>query len=151
MYVFAVHLHCAFFSILKCHGRNGVGHQNLAKDPFTCSILRCIFALCFLNQFNLPWTSFYCVFKGQRQTNKLQKRNAKLWSEIGRVNETLTRLMTAATSAAAAIRTAALTRGRNLGRVFNFRSGCMYDMHLSCNIPKRPNLVLKTWPWTMFS
>jgi hypothetical protein len=34
--------------------------------------------------------------------------------------------------------------GRNLGRVFNFRSGHMHAMHLLCYGIKVPNLKLKT-------
>jgi len=33
-----------------------------------------------------------------------------------------------------------------LGRVFNFRSGCMHTMHLLPGIAIQPNLELKTWP-----
>jgi hypothetical protein len=68
MYVFAVHLQCAFFSILKCHGRNGVGLQNLAKGSFTRPILRCIFALRFQNQFkplSKKLNQFNAFLKGQ--------------------------------------------------------------------------------------
>jgi len=36
--------------------------------------------------------------------------------------------------------------GRNLGRVFNSRSGCACSMQLSCFETKLPNLMLKTWP-----
>jgi hypothetical protein len=39
-----------------------------------------------------------------------------------------------------------LPTGRNLGRVFNFRSDRMYDRHLPSSIPVRPNLELKTRP-----
>jgi hypothetical protein len=36
--------------------------------------------------------------------------------------------------------------GRALGRVFNFRSGCMcHTMHLRPGVAKQPNLELKTW------
>jgi hypothetical protein len=34
--------------------------------------------------------------------------------------------------------------GRALGRVFNFRSGCMYTMHLLPSVTIQPNLELKT-------
>ncbi len=35
--------------------------------------------------------------------------------------------------------------GRALGRVFNFRSGCMrHTMHLRPGVAKQPNLELKT-------
>ncbi len=37
-------------------------------------------------------------------------------------------------------------RRQNLGRVFNFRSGCMHAMHLCCCESGRPNLKLKTQP-----
>jgi hypothetical protein len=33
-----------------------------------------------------------------------------------------------------------------LGRVFNFRSGCMHTMHLLPGVAIQPNLELKTWP-----
>jgi hypothetical protein len=36
--------------------------------------------------------------------------------------------------------------GRNLGRVFNSRSGCLCAMQLCCFGTKLPNLMLKTWP-----
>jgi hypothetical protein len=37
--------------------------------------------------------------------------------------------------------------GRALGRVFNFRSGCMrHTMHLRPSVAKQPNLELKTRP-----
>jgi hypothetical protein len=36
--------------------------------------------------------------------------------------------------------------GRNLGRVFNSRSGCMRAMSLCCYVAKRHNFKLKTWP-----
>ena len=36
--------------------------------------------------------------------------------------------------------------GRALGRVFNFRSGCMETMHLLPSVAIQPNLELKTWP-----
>jgi hypothetical protein len=36
--------------------------------------------------------------------------------------------------------------GRNLGQVFNSRSGCLYAIHLCCYKAKRPNLKLKTLP-----
>ncbi len=37
--------------------------------------------------------------------------------------------------------------GRALGRVFNFRSGCMsHTMHLQPGVAKQPNLELKTRP-----
>ncbi len=36
--------------------------------------------------------------------------------------------------------------GRNLGRVFNFRSGRVHAMHLLCYGVKLPNLKLKTRP-----
>ncbi len=36
--------------------------------------------------------------------------------------------------------------GRALGRVFNFRSGCMHTLHLLPNVAIRPNLELKTRP-----
>ncbi len=36
--------------------------------------------------------------------------------------------------------------GRNLGRVFNSRSGCMYVMNLCYYEAKQPNLKLKTQP-----
>jgi hypothetical protein len=36
--------------------------------------------------------------------------------------------------------------GQALGRVFNFRSGCMNTMHLQPTVAIRPNLELKTWP-----
>jgi hypothetical protein len=36
--------------------------------------------------------------------------------------------------------------GQALGRVFNFRSGCMHTMHLQTSVAIRPNLELKTWP-----
>jgi hypothetical protein len=35
---------------------------------------------------------------------------------------------------------------RALGRVFNFRSGCMHTMHLLPSVVIQPNLELKTWP-----
>jgi hypothetical protein len=36
---------------------------------------------------------------------------------------------------------------RALGRVFNFRSGCMcHTMHLQLGVAKQPNLELKTRP-----
>jgi hypothetical protein len=38
-----------------------------------------------------------------------------------------------------------LTR-RALGRVFNFRSGCMHNMHLLPSAAIQPNLDLKTRP-----
>ncbi len=34
--------------------------------------------------------------------------------------------------------------GQALGRVFNFRSGCMHTMHLLLSVAIRPNLELKT-------
>jgi hypothetical protein len=36
--------------------------------------------------------------------------------------------------------------GRNLGRVFNSRSGCVHVMQLHCFETKLPNLMLKTQP-----
>jgi hypothetical protein len=36
--------------------------------------------------------------------------------------------------------------GQNLGRVFNFKSGCVCAMQLSCFETKLPNLMLKTRP-----
>ncbi len=36
--------------------------------------------------------------------------------------------------------------GRALGRVFNFRSGCMHTMHLLPSVAIRPNLEQKTQP-----
>jgi len=42
------------------------------------------------------------------------------------------------------------TTGQNLGRVFNFRSGCVRAMHLLCNGLKLLNLELKTRPKTNF-
>ncbi len=36
--------------------------------------------------------------------------------------------------------------GRALGRVFNFRSGSMYTMHLLPSVAIQPNLELKTRP-----
>jgi hypothetical protein len=36
--------------------------------------------------------------------------------------------------------------GQALGRVFNFRSGCMHTMHLLPSVAIQPNLELKTWP-----
>jgi hypothetical protein len=36
--------------------------------------------------------------------------------------------------------------GRNLSRVFNFRSGCVHAMHLLCYGVKLPNLKFKTQP-----
>jgi hypothetical protein len=33
-----------------------------------------------------------------------------------------------------------------LGRVYNFRSGCMQTMHLLPDVAIQPNLELKTWP-----
>ncbi len=36
--------------------------------------------------------------------------------------------------------------GRNLGRVFNSRSGCTHTMYFNPCKAKRPNLKLKTWP-----
>jgi hypothetical protein len=36
--------------------------------------------------------------------------------------------------------------GRALGRVYNFRSGCMQTMHLLPGVAKQPNLELKTRP-----
>jgi hypothetical protein len=36
--------------------------------------------------------------------------------------------------------------GRNLGRVFYFRSGHLYAMHFYCYQVKLPNLKLKTRP-----
>ncbi len=35
--------------------------------------------------------------------------------------------------------------GRNMGWVFNFRSGCVYAAHLLCYKINLPNLKLKTW------
>jgi hypothetical protein len=37
---------------------------------------------------------------------------------------------------------------RALGRVFNFRSGCMHTMHLLPSVAIQPNLELKTRPKT---
>jgi hypothetical protein len=37
-------------------------------------------------------------------------------------------------------------KGQNLGRVFNFRSGCVHAMRLFCYRVKLPNLKLKTRP-----
>ncbi len=39
-----------------------------------------------------------------------------------------------------------LYKGRALGQVFNFRSGCMHTMHLRSGVAIQPNLELKTWP-----
>ena len=36
--------------------------------------------------------------------------------------------------------------GRALGRVFNFRSGCMHTMDLLPGVALKPNLELKTRP-----
>jgi hypothetical protein len=36
--------------------------------------------------------------------------------------------------------------GQNLGRVFNFRSGCLHSAHLRRHQVKLPNLKLKTRP-----
>ncbi len=36
--------------------------------------------------------------------------------------------------------------GRALGRVYNFRSGCMCTMHLLLGVAIQPNLELKTQP-----
>jgi hypothetical protein len=36
--------------------------------------------------------------------------------------------------------------GRALGRVYNFRSGCMQTMHSLPGVAKQPNLELKTRP-----
>ncbi len=36
--------------------------------------------------------------------------------------------------------------GQALGRVFNFRSGCMHTMHLLPSVAIQPNLELKTRP-----
>ncbi len=36
--------------------------------------------------------------------------------------------------------------GRNLGRVFNSRSGCINAMHLCCYEAKQPKVKLKTRP-----
>jgi hypothetical protein len=36
--------------------------------------------------------------------------------------------------------------GRALGRVYNFRSGCMQTMHLLPGVAIQPNLELKTRP-----
>jgi hypothetical protein len=36
--------------------------------------------------------------------------------------------------------------GQALGRVFNFRSGCMHTMHLLPAVAIKPNLELKTQP-----
>ncbi len=36
--------------------------------------------------------------------------------------------------------------GKNLGRVFNFSSGCVHAMQLYFIEVKLPNLKLKTWP-----
>ncbi len=36
--------------------------------------------------------------------------------------------------------------GRALGRVFNFRSGCMHTIHLLPRVAIQPYLELKTWP-----
>jgi hypothetical protein len=36
--------------------------------------------------------------------------------------------------------------GRNLGQVFNFRSGHLHSVHLWCYLVKLPNLKLKTRP-----
>ncbi len=36
--------------------------------------------------------------------------------------------------------------GRNLGRVFNLRSGHLHAAHLWCYQVKLPNLKLKIWP-----
>ncbi len=36
--------------------------------------------------------------------------------------------------------------GQALGRVFNFRSGCMHTMHLLPSVAMQPNLELKTRP-----
>jgi hypothetical protein len=36
--------------------------------------------------------------------------------------------------------------GRALGRVFNFRSGCMHTLHLLPSVAIQPNLELKTQP-----
>jgi len=33
-----------------------------------------------------------------------------------------------------------------MGRVFNFRSGCMHTMYLLPSVAIQPNLELKTWP-----
>ncbi len=41
--------------------------------------------------------------------------------------------------------------GRNLGRVFNLRSGCVCAMQLSCFETKLPNLMLKTRPKQLLS
>jgi hypothetical protein len=41
--------------------------------------------------------------------------------------------------------------GRNLGRVFNFRSGCMHAVNLYCHEAKGTNLELKTWPEQLIS
>jgi hypothetical protein len=37
-------------------------------------------------------------------------------------------------------------RGRNLGRVFNFRNGCVHVVYFLCVGIKLSNLKLKTWP-----
>jgi hypothetical protein len=34
--------------------------------------------------------------------------------------------------------------GQNLGRVYNFRNGCLYGVHFLCYGAKLPNLKLKT-------
>jgi hypothetical protein len=36
--------------------------------------------------------------------------------------------------------------GLNINRVFNYRNGCIHDIHLLCSVSKRPNLELKTLP-----
>jgi hypothetical protein len=36
--------------------------------------------------------------------------------------------------------------GQSLCRVFNFRNGCVHDVHFHCYGLKLPNLKLKTWP-----
>ncbi len=40
--------------------------------------------------------------------------------------------------------------GRNLGRVFNSRRGCMCTLHLCCCVAKWPNLKLKNSAQTTF-
>jgi hypothetical protein len=41
--------------------------------------------------------------------------------------------------------------GQALGRVFNYKSGCMHTMHLLTSVAKRPNLELKTQPKQLLS